>query len=110
MRYSHNYAKLKVHNYTTIRRYPKGKVGDIVLEIYPEGKHFSKIVKIERKTLGQLLLTELMFDTDCNTRNDAYDLFQSFYKKPINFHKDRFYIYYMEKYNEWTLSLYRGSP
>ena len=97
MKYSHNYGKLKVHNYTTIRRYSKGKVGDVVLETYPKGKHYAKIVKIERKALDDIYWTDLIFDTDCDTRGDAYRLFQSFYKKPINFANEKFYIYYLEK-------------
>ena len=97
MKYSHDYAKLRVHNYTTIRRYPKGKVGDVVLETYPSGRHYARIVKIEQRALAEIYLTELMFDTDCNTRGDAYKLFQSFYKKPIDFQNEKFYIYYLEK-------------
>ena len=97
MKYSHNYSKLKVHNYTTIRRYPKGKIGDIILETYPNGKHYAKIVKIERKALDDIYWTDLIFDTDCDTRGDAYRLFQSFYKKPIDFINEKFYIYYLEK-------------
>ena len=97
MKYSHNYAKLDVFNYTTIRRYPKGKVGDIVKETYPKGSHYSEIVGIERRALNEVYLTDLLFDTDCDTREEAYRLFQSFYKKIIDFDKDRFYVYFMEK-------------
>ena len=97
MKYSHDYAKLRVHNYTTIRRYSKGKVGDIVQETYPSGTHLAKIVKIERRALDDVYLTELMFDTDCNSRGEAYRLFQSFYKKPIDFKNEKFYIYYLKK-------------
>lgn len=96
MKYSHAYAKLRVHNYTTIRRYKKGNVGDIVLETYPSGSHYAEIVKIERKALADIYLTELMFDTDCNSRAEAYELFQSFYKKPIDYEREKFYIYHLK--------------
>jgi len=91
---------LKCANYTTIRRYSKGKVGDITKEIYPAGSHLAKIIKIERRALDDIYFTELIFDTDCDTRGEAYRLFQSFYKKPIDFAKERFFIYYLRKINE----------
>jgi len=98
MRYSRDYAKLKVSNYTTIRRYSKGKIGDIILETYPSGEHYAKIIRIERRALDEIYLTELMFDTDCDSRKEAYGLIQSFYKKPIDFENEKFYIYYLKKY------------
>jgi len=99
MKYSHKYSKLSVSNYTTIRRYPKGKIGDIVLETYPEGKHYAKIMKIERKALDDIYWTDLLFDTAdiCKTRKEAYELLQSFYKKSIDFKNEKFYIYYLKK-------------
>lgn len=95
MKYSHNYAKLKVSNYTTIRRYKKANLHDIVVETFPSGCHKAQVVKIERKALDDIYLTELLFDTDCNSRKEAYRLFQSFYKKPIDFKKELFYIYHL---------------
>jgi len=99
MKYTHKYSKLSVHKYTTIRRYSKGKVGDVILETYPEGKHYAKIIKIERKALDDIYWTDLLFDTAdiCGTRKEVYDLFQSFYKKPIDFTNEKFYIYYLKK-------------
>ena len=99
MKYSHEYSKLTVSNYTTIRRYPKGKVGDMVLETHPKGEHYAKIVKIERKALDDIYWTDLLFDTAdmCRTRKEVYALFQSFYKKPIDFANEKFYIYYLQK-------------
>ena len=97
MKYSKNYAKLNVSNYTTIRRYPKGKIGNIILEKYPSGEHYAKIIKIERKALDDIYLTDLIFDTDCDTRKEAYELIQSFYKKPIDFQNEKLYIYKLRK-------------
>lgn len=98
MKYSHNYPKLSMNEYTTIRRYPKGKIGDIVLEVYPAGKHFAKIVDRKRVVLANLDLGVLCADTYSHfNRTEVYALFQSFYKKRINFLREMFYMYYMEK-------------
>lgn len=97
MKYSHDYSKLKEDEYTTIRRYPKGKVGDVKLEDYPVGKHWAKIMGIDRKSLVQIPLELLQKDTDLETRTEIYALFQSFYRKKINPYKDKWYIYNMKK-------------
>lgn len=99
MKYSHDYNKLKVSNYTTIRRYPKGKVGDITLEIYPSGQHEAKIKKIRRETLEGIPLSVLIADTSplCENRIQVYKLFQSFYRKEIYFSQEKFYVYYLQK-------------
>ncbi len=97
MKYSHNYTKLKKPKYTTIRRYKKGKEGDIVSENYPGGSHISRIILEKRTTLADIHLKVLLNDCDCDTRKDAYELFQSFYKKPIDFRNERFYLYVLEK-------------
>ena len=97
MKYSHNYSKLDSIYYTTIRRYPKGKVGDVVLETYPKGQHYAEILSIERETLDMTAPQVLYADTDKSNRIDVYNLFQSFYKKTIDFVKERFYIYRMKK-------------
>lgn len=97
MKYSHNYTKLLLNEYTTIRRYPKGKVGKIVKESYPKGWHFAKIIKIERSAISRIPISLLQCDTDLLFRDEIYALFQSFYKKPINFDKERFYIYCLKR-------------
>ncbi len=97
MRYSSNYGKLYKDRYTTVRRYSKGKVGDIVPEVYPNGRHSAKIISVERKTLNELTDKFLIADTDCENRQDAIDLLQSFYPKPIDHAKERLFVYYLEK-------------
>lgn len=97
MKYSHNYSKLEQKEYTTIRRYSKGKVGRGLTETYPGGYHFAQIVKIERKPLIQVSTELLLKDTDCETREEAIELIQSFYKKPIDYFSEKFYIYHMER-------------
>lgn len=99
MKYSHNYRKLKKDEYTTIRRYPKGKIGKRVMETYPGGMHASKIIDIKRIVLAFTDLFILQLDTDLETREEIYALFQSFYRKPIDFENDKFYLYQMRKVN-----------
>ncbi len=97
MKYSHQYSKLDKDEYTTIRRYAKGKVGDIVNETYPNGEHLATITKVERVALNYIPIYILQLDTDLEEREDIYELFQSFYKKPIDFENERFYKYTLEK-------------
>ena len=97
MKYNKHYSKLNQLKYTTIRRYSKGKIGDVILETYPDGQHFAEIIKTERSTLEDLSDMFLYKDTDFNLRKNVYELIQSFYKKPIDFEKEKFYIYYLEK-------------
>lgn len=97
MKYSHNYSKLGGKGYTTIRRYNKGKLGDVVLEVYPKGFHYSEIIGIEREVLERISNSRIFADTDKSSRKEVYELFQSFYEKPIDFNKERFYIYYLKR-------------
>ncbi len=97
MKYSHNYTKLDYPYYTTIRRYSKGKVGDIVIEKYPKGQHKARIIEVQRKSLDNIPTHVIEFDTDTNSRGMAYELIQSFYKKPIDFKNEKFYIYTLIK-------------
>lgn len=98
MKYTHNYKKLRKEKYTTIRKYNHGyKIGDVIAEIYPNGKHIAKIVNIKRETINNLPFQLLFLDTDCLTRVDVRRLFQSFYRNPIDFEKQKFYIFYLEK-------------
>ena len=97
MKYSHDYSKLQKEEYTTIRRYSKGKIGDLVLETYPSGQHYARIIKIVKKPLAKLSTNFLISDTDLNNRLEIYSLFQSFYTKPINFTNEKFYIYYLKR-------------
>ncbi len=98
MQYTHDYKKLSRDRYTTIRRYNEGyKMGDVITETYPSGEHEVRINKIRRGTINKMSFQLLFLDTDCLTREDARRLFQSFYEKEIDFDKEKFYIFYMEK-------------
>ena len=97
MKYSHDYSKLKLDEYTTIRRYPKGKVGKLCREIYPGGQHDAKIMEVDRGTLVNIPLELLQKDTDLETPEEILKLFQSFYRKKIDVFTDKWYIYTMKK-------------
>ena len=97
MKYSHDYPKLKNDYYTTIRRYHKGNIDSLILETYPSGKHYAKIWRILRRTLDSISIDLLIADTGLENRKEIYDLFQSFYKKPIDFANEKFYLYYIKK-------------
>lgn len=84
--------------YTTIRKNNHGyKVGDIIYEMYPNGVHRAEIIDIEQETLNNLSIDFLRKDTDLETRTDVYKLFGSFYGSPLDFRKDKFYIFYLRK-------------
>ena len=100
MKYSHNYKKLEHDIYTTIRRYKKANVGDTIREDYPSGSHIAIVLAESRFSLNDLPLEVLLNDTDCKTFNQVFNLFQSFYKKPIDFYKDKFYVYVLGRVRE----------
>ena len=93
MKYSYNYEKLEHDIYTTIRRYKKANIGDRIREYYPLGSHIAIVLAESRFSLNDLPLDVLLNDTDCETFNQVVKLFQSFYKKPIDIYKDKFYVY-----------------
>lgn len=100
MKYSHDYSKLKKDKYTTIRRYKKGEIGDIQKEEYPSGNHYAIITSIKKMPLDDLPIRFLTEDTDLLYREDIYNLFQSFYPSPIDFEKEKFYIYFLKRVNK----------
>jgi hypothetical protein len=102
MKYSEKYRKLDKEEYTTIRRYSKGKVGDCVKEKYPNGTHNAKIIKIEKMSLSQIPTRLLLEDTDRETREEAIHLIQSFYYKPIDIKKEKIYVYFLRKIKYYT--------
>ncbi|MHA1488573.1 MAG: hypothetical protein ACTSRI_02825 [Promethearchaeota archaeon] len=105
MNYSHLYWKLKNNLYTTIRKKCNEKIGSIVSETYNyRPLHEAKIIAIDKIKLSQLPLSVLLMDcyygnSSIRIRQDCYALFQSFYKKPINFSKQFFYLILLEKIN-----------
>jgi len=96
MKYSHNYSKLKKKYYTTIRRYPKGKVGDVVRETYPNGYHHAKIIQVGRMKISEITTQMLKEDADVNSRGEFLELINSFYSKPI-LNETKVYVYHLVK-------------
>ncbi|MHA1795254.1 MAG: hypothetical protein ACTSUK_04020 [Promethearchaeota archaeon] len=96
MKYTHSYPKLKKEKYTTIRRRKFADVGDIVLERYPDGQHHAIITKIEKKSFNEIPTLLLLEDTNTKSREEAYDLLNSFYRKPID-KNEKLYIYHLKK-------------
>ena len=100
MKYEKFFSKLELEKYTTIRRHLKGrKVGDIEREYVNYKTWYAKIIKIKQETLAEIPF-HLLFN-DCKpfaeSRKECYELFQSFYTKTIDFEKEPFFIFYMQK-------------
>lgn len=101
MRYSKHYTKLDKDEYTTIRRYKKTrKVGDIEDEVLNfHFLHKAQIMEIVRQTFNDMSTKLLLEDTDCKTREGAFDLIQAFYGKPIDKEKEKLFIFYLKRVN-----------
>lgn len=98
--YKYFYSKLELEKYRTIRRHLKGRrVGDIEREYVNNKIWYAKIIKIKQKTLAEIPFNMLFNDCKpfAESRKECYELFQSFYKKPIDFEKESFFIFYMQK-------------
>lgn len=102
MRYSKYYSKLDDDEYTTIRRYKKGKkVGQVEEEIINfRVVHRAMIKQIKRMTFNNMPTKLVLKDTDCNTREEAFLLIDGFYMKPIDKQKEKLFIFYMKKVNK----------
>ena len=99
MNYSKHYSKLDEDEYTTIRRYKKGrKVGMIEEEILNyRVLQRVRIERIVRMTFNNMTTELLLKDTDCKTRKDAFELLQAFYIKPIDKARERLFVFYLKK-------------
>ncbi|KKK73560.1 hypothetical protein LCGC14_2892620 [marine sediment metagenome] len=102
MRYSKHYSKLDEDEYTTIRRYKKSRiVGKVEEEILNyRVLHRAMIKRIVALAFNFIATDLLLKDTDCQTRQEAFDLIQAFYKKPIDKSKEKLFIFYMKKVNK----------
>lgn len=100
MKYKKFYSKLELEKYTTIRRYLKGrKIGKIEKEYVNRKVWYAKIIDIKPKPLAEISFQLLLNNCKpfAETRKECYALFQSFYKEPIDFENEPFYIFYMQK-------------
>lgn len=96
-KYSMYYTKLQRPVHTTIRRYNKKniRVGDICKE-FIEGRGTLQKVRVTR--IDMLLLKQmsdklLCHDTDKNNRQAAIKLIESFYDTPIDWKRERFFVF-----------------
>ena len=89
------YSKLSKDTYTTIRRVPKWKVGDVV-NVIVDGKqdHAAEILSRSKTTLADLDTKFLTDDTDEKDREGAIKLLNSFYEKPIG-DREEIYVYFL---------------
>ena len=99
MKYTYKYNKLDKPLYTTIRRYKKGEIGDIVREAYPNGYHNSKIVGAVRLELGEIPTEVLKDDADVESRKEFLALINQFYRTPIT-EATKVYLYILMNWDE----------
>jgi len=102
MNYSHNYYKLNNKVYTTIRKSKKSKKKGTIEKEYVNDKlhHTSLILNIETVILDEIPESVLIMDclypnSEIDSREKCYELFQSFYIKKINFSKQKWYLFLM---------------
>lgn len=84
LKFSKDYSKLEDRVFTTIRRYDRYKVGEIVSVKTPT-KQFHVLILHKFKSKAKDLHKEfLCYDTDTDNLIEAINVLNSFYKKPIN--------------------------
>lgn len=102
IKFSHPYPKLDDETFTTIRRRNKGLKESEVYQIKSPKHNFSVVCTgIEKTTLADIPDRILLKDTNTKTREAAYKLLQSFYKKPIDFQDEIFYLFYLTREDAW---------
>ena len=81
--FSHEYTKLKVHLFPTIRRYDHYPV-DVIHRITSPKRKFNAILLLKVKMkLKDIPTTFLCYDTDTINRKEAIETLNSFYKLEI---------------------------
>lgn len=109
--YTHYYSKLDKKFHSTIRKTDKLECGKVYKERV-NGKIIQEVLIMfkQKSTLKDLDLRFLQNDTDCKTREEIYDLFNSFKKiiaerftyglyQPYDFDNDVFTIYHLKVLN-----------
>jgi len=84
--FSKNYVKLHHNIFTTIRRYDRYDYGTYRVVVNCNGKkwEFEAVLLLKFKAyLSELSTAFLCYDTGAKTREEAIELLNSFYKKPI---------------------------
>jgi len=83
IKFTHDYPKLQYDKFTTIRRRDTYVEGDVYDVKSPSRNFKVELVKKEHKILEKIPDSLLLVDTDTKSRDEAYKLLNSFYKKPI---------------------------
>jgi hypothetical protein len=83
--FSHEYSKLLQPTFSTIRRYDKNyQKGQIRWIRFPNGTFKKAEITFKHTKKWSELTDEFIIqDTDCKTRQEALELINSFYKRPI---------------------------
>lgn len=104
MKYTHPYYKLGNKIYTTIRKSKKKEqvIGFVEKEISGNSFHRAVILHIGKIHLKQVQIGFLLVDclypnSNIKSRKDCYDLFQSFYKNPIDFKTQVWFLFIMKR-------------
>lgn len=85
IKFTHDYPKLDKDCFTTIRRRDKGlKVGQSYPIKSPSKKFRAVLTNKVQVRLTDIPDNILFFDTNTTSREDAYNLLNSFYKNPLN--------------------------
>ena len=85
IRFSHDYPKLQDECFSTIRRYDKGfEPGDVVLIKKPSMDFKAVVTNKTKIKLSRIPDDVLLKDTNTSSREEAYNLLNSFYKTPVS--------------------------
>ena len=83
IKFSHDYSKLDYPVFPTIRRYDRYELSEHI-QVKTPTKNFPALIISKAFVKLSLLQTEfLCLDTDTKTREEAYKVLNSFYRKPI---------------------------
>ena len=97
IKFSHDYSKLNYHLFTTIRRYDRYTVGEILTAESPSKTFESRIILKIKMKLSDIPTHFLCFDTDTMNRDEAIETLDSFYNKTIH-SEERLTLLLLEKY------------
>lgn len=83
IKFSKDYPKLEDRVFTTIRRYDRYKIGELVAIRTPKKQFYATILHKFKAVMGDLHAKFLCYDTDTLNDTEAYDVFNSFYRNPV---------------------------
>lgn len=100
VKFSHDYPKLERECFTTIRRRDKGlKLGESYRVKSPSHDFRAVLTNKVKIRLTDIPDRILFFDTNTSSREEAYNLLNSFYKKQLD-PQEEVYLFYF--YREGT--------